>query len=218
MNQVDAAHIVIETIMAMVKDGRPLMKRVLPDDEVHWWEHYPKADARDKHTKSRWYYHVHAPGDRDPEEHGHFHLFLHLSQLDDGVTPIISPQKKGDTDPVQTTHVAALAIDHNGIPRQWFTTNRWVTEEYLFPAETMIAHLDRYNVDETEEDSIVNRFVTAMVALYRDEISQLLMQRDQKLKEIGAGPDNPLLFEKGNDVLSACDIDLDAKLESLGIE
>ncbi|NJM51474.1 MAG: hypothetical protein HC843_11885, partial [Sphingomonadales bacterium] len=99
-----------------------------------------------------------------------------------------------------------------------FTTNRWVTEEFLYPAETMIAHLDRYNVDETEEDATVNRFVTAMVALYHDEIADLLRQRDVKLAEIGAGPDNPEIYEKGNDVLSVCDIDLDAKLESLGLE
>src|SRR3546814_7491671 len=85
MNPDRAAQTVIETIVAMAADGRPLMKRVLPEDgEVHFWQHYPKKDARDRDTRSRWYYHVHAPGDRDADEHGHFHLFLHRTQLPEG--------------------------------------------------------------------------------------------------------------------------------------
>ncbi len=218
MNAIDAAHVVIETIMAMASEGRPLMKRVLPEGEIHYWEHYPDRDARDEKTKSRWYYHVHAPGDRDPSEHGHFHLFLHRTQLDENAVPIVSPKKKGDDEPVPTSHLIALAINNFGIPCQWFATNRWITDEFMYPAETMIAHMDRYNVDDTAEDKTVNRFVTAMVALYRDEIAALLIERDRKLAELGAGPDNPEVYEKGNDVLAYCMIDLDAKIESLGIE
>ncbi len=218
MNAVEAAHVVIETITTMASEGRPLMKRVLPDEDIHFWEHYPDRDARDDKTKSRWYYHVHAPGDRDPGEHGHFHLFLHLTQMDDGVRPIAEPQKKDDDEPVPVTHLIGLAIDHSGIPCQWFATNRWVTDEFMFSAETMIAHMNRYNVDDTAEDKTVNRFVTAMVALYRDEIAALLTERDAKLAEIGAGADNLALFEKGNDVLAHIAIDLDEKIESLDIE
>ena len=218
MDAVEAANTVIETIMEMAQEGRPLMRRVLPDEEIHWWKHYPDQDARDAKTRSRWYYHVHAPGDRDANEHGHFHLFLHLTQLDDDAKPMISAKKKGDVEPVPMTHLIGLAINHQGIPCQWFTTNRWVTDEFMYPAETMIAHIDRYNVDDTEEDKTVNRFVTAMVALYRDEIGALLKERDAKLLELGAGPDNEDVYNNGNDVLSFCDIDLDEKIESLGIE
>lgn len=218
MNAVEAAHVVIETITTMASEGRPLMKRVLPDEDIHYWTHYPDRDARDEKTKSRWYYHVHAPGDRDPSEHGHFHLFLHLTQLDKTAKPVVSPKKTDDDEPVPVSHLIALAINHHGIPCQWFATNRWVTDEFMFSAETMIAHLDRYNVDDTEEDKTVNRFVTAMVALYRDEIAEMLIERDAKLAEIGAGPDNLALYEKGNDVLAVRNIDLDEKIESLGIE
>ena len=78
MNQIEAAHTVIETIMQMAQEQRPLMLRVVPPDEVHFWKHYPVNDARDAKCRSRWYYHVHAPGSRDEGEHGHFHLFLQL--------------------------------------------------------------------------------------------------------------------------------------------
>ena len=83
MDQQQAALTVIETITAMAQDGVPMMLRVLPAADVRFWEHYPENDARDARTRSRWYYHVHAPGERDPGEHGHFHLFLHRTQLDE---------------------------------------------------------------------------------------------------------------------------------------
>ena len=214
MNPVEAALTVIETITLMAQEGRPLMQRVLPGDSAHYWEHYPDDDARDSRTLSRWYYHVHAPGDRDRGEHGHFHLFLHRSQIDPAATPCALPAE-GEDALAHVTHIAGLAIDHQGIPISWFTTNRWVTDEFMYPAEDMIAHLEHYSVDHTAEDDCVNRFLTAMVALYRDEIGELLVARDAKLAELGAGPENRGLFETGNGILALCPIELDAKVESL---
>lgn len=211
-----AALTVIETITQMAAEGWPLMRRVLPDNDVHWWEHYPDDDARDAVTRSRWYYHVHAPGDRHPSEHGHFHLFLHRTQLDNPARFLAAPPE-GEDAPAHVTHIAGLSIDHSGVPLAWFATNRWVTDEFLYPAETMIAHLDRYNVDATPEDGLVNRFLTAMVALYRGELADMLRVRDvaqAKLVETGGVE----AYEAGNDVLATCPIDLDAKIDSLGRE
>lgn len=217
MEAIQAAHIVIETITRMAAEGSPLMQRVLPATDVHWWEHYPDDDARDELTRSRWYYHVHAPGDRDPGEHGHFHLFLHRTQMEDGVSTIAEPAE-GEDALAFVTHIAGLSIDHQGIPISWFATNRWVTDEFMYAAPVMIAHLDRYNVDQTEEDTTVNRFLSAMVALYRDEIADMLLERDQRLADLSsAGAADAELYETGNDVLAICHIDLDAKIESLGI-
>lgn len=213
----DAANTVIETITTMASEGRPLMARVLPDSGVHWWEHYPDEDARDSVTRARWYYHVHAPGDRNPAEHGHFHLFLHRTQMDADAIPRAQP-REGEEALAFVTHIAGLSIDHQGIPIAWFTTNRWVTDEFMYPAETMIRHLDRYNVENTLEDLTVNRFLTAMVALYRGELSQLLLERDARLSAMQVWPDKLELLESGNDVLSTRPIDLDAKIESLGLD
>jgi hypothetical protein len=215
MTQVDAARVVIETITAMAQEGQPLMQRVLPASDVEFWEHYPDDDARDRETRSRWYYHVHAPGDRDPAEHGHFHLFLHRSQMDDPAATMAVPAE-GEEAQAFVAHIAGLSIDHQGIPIAWFATNRWVTDEFLYPAATMIAHLDRYNVDATPEDDLVNRFLTAMVALYRPELSDLLRERDAALAEL-VKVGGPEAYEAGNDVLATCQIDLDAKVEALGL-
>lgn len=213
-----AAMTVIETITQMAQERRPLMLRVVPDDGATFWTHYPEGDARDAACKARWYYHVHAPGDRDPDEHGHFHLFLHRHQLPEGLEPKVWPPQREDAR-AHVTHIVALSIDTNGIPRAWFTVNRFVTNEFLYPAEVLIDHLPAFNVDRTEQDGLVNRFVTAMVALYREEIATLLHERDARHTvletELGAAA-----YDKasGVDVLSQIPIDLDAKLSSLDLD
>lgn len=218
MNQIEAAHTVIETIMQMAQEQRPLMLRVVPPDEVHFWKHYPVNDARDAKCRSRWYYHVHAPGSRDEGEHGHFHLFLHRTQLPEGLEPKVWPPEREDAK-AHVTHLIGLSIDTVGIPRAWFTVNRFVTNEFLYPAEVMIDHLPHFDVDDTDEDDCVNRFVTAMVALYREEIAELLRQRDARHAELAAehGDD---AYEKasGVEVLSQIPIDLDVKLSGLDLD
>lgn len=218
MKATDAAHTVIETITQMAQEQRPLMLRVLPDDgESHFWKHYPKGDARDAKTRSRWYYHVHAPGSRDEGEHGHFHLFLHRTQLPKGLEPKVWPPQ-GEDCKAHVTHLVGLSIDTVGIPRAWFTVNRFVTNEFLFPADVMIEHLPDFNVDETKEDDLVNRFVTAMVALYREEIAELLRQRDARHVELVAKHgEKGYEKESGVEVLSQIPIDLDAKISSLDL-
>ena len=217
MTPVQAAHTVIETITQMAQEQKPLMLRVVPEDEVHFWKHYPEKDARDAKCKSRWYYHVHAPGSRDEDEHGHFHLFLHRSQLPEGLEPKVWPPQ-GEDAKAHVTHLIGLSINTVGIPRSWFTVNRFVTNEFLFPADVMIEHLPDFNVDDTQEDDLVNRFVTAMVALYREEIAELLTQRDAKQAELEA-EHGEAGYEKasGVEVLSQIPIDLDAKISGMDL-
>ena len=216
MDKIAAAQTVVETITQMAQEQRPLMLRVVPEDGAVFWQHYPKSDARDKFCKSRWYYHVHAAGQRDADEHGHFHLFLHRSQLPEGLEPKVWPPQ-GEDARAHVTHIIGLSIANTGIPRAWFTVNRFVTNEFLYPAEVMIEHLPDFNVDHTKEDDLVNRFVTAMVALYREEIAELLRERDRRQEELVAefGPVDAYKKASGAEVLSQIPIDLDEKLNSL---
>ena len=218
MTQEDAALTVIETITAMAAEKKPLMLRVIPEEGATFWTHYPKGDARSASCKARWYYHVHAEGDRDADEHGHFHLFLHRTQLPEGLEPKVWPSQ-GENAKAHVTHLIGLSINTLGIPRAWFATNRFVTNEFLYPAEVMIEHLADFNVDDTKEDDLVNRFVTAMVALYRNEIADLLRRRDQMQEQLEADL-GEAAYEKasGVDVLAQIPIDLDAKISSLELE
>ena len=213
-----AALTVIETITAMAAEQKPLMLRVIPEGGATFWTHYPKGDARDKHCLSRWYYHVHAEGDRDEDEHGHFHLFLHRTQLPEGMEPKVWPPQ-GEDAKAHVTHLIGLSINKVGIPRAWFAVNRYVTNEFLYPADVMIDHIPSFNVDHTKEDDLVNRFVTAMVALYRDEIADLLRQRDARQAALFA-EHGEAGYEKasGVDVLAQIPIDLDAKIGSMELE
>ncbi len=217
MTPEQAAHTVIETITAMAQEQRPLMLRVVPEDGTTFWTHYPKTDARDKFCKARWYYHIHAAGKRDTDEHGHFHLFLHRSQLPEGLEPKVWP-RAGEDAKAHVTHLICLSIDNLGIPRTWFAVNRFVTDEFLYPADVMIEHLPAFNVDHTQEDDLVNRFVTAMVALYRTEIEELLRQRDARQAELVA-QHGDAGYEKasGEEVLAQIPIDLDEKISSLNL-
>jgi hypothetical protein len=57
-----------------------------------------------------------------------------------------------------------------------------------------------------------------MVAMYRSEITELLHERDRKFAEIGVSPENPGDWEnKEHEVLGQIPIDLDEKLEELGL-
>ncbi|MGB3472533.1 MAG: hypothetical protein WBA51_17095 [Erythrobacter sp.] len=218
MTPEQAAHTVIETITAMAQEQRPLMLRVIPEDGATFWTHYPKGDARSASCKARWYYHVHAAGDRDADEHGHFHLFLHRDQLPEGLEPKVWPPQ-GEEAKAHVTHLIGLSIDTLGIPRSWFATNRFVTNEFLYPADVMIDHMPAFNVDDTRQDDLVNRFVTAMVALYREEIAELLHQRDARQAELVA-EHGEAGYEKasGEDVLAQIPIDLDAKIGAMELE
>src|SRR3546814_9546112 len=99
------------------------------------------------------------------------------------------------------------------------SSDLFITDEFLYPADVMIAHLPDYMVYNTKEDSLVNRFVTAMVALYRDEIAELLRLRDVRQAELVA-EHGATAYEKesGVDLLASIPIDLDAKIESLGFD
>lgn len=121
---------------------------------------------------------------------------------------------KGEDAPAHVTHVAGLSIDHAGIPMAWFVTNKWVTDEFLYPADEVIARLDRYDVDGTPEDQLANRLLTAMVTLYREEIADLLRKRDKALMRL-VGEHGPSAFDAGNAVLASCPIDLDQKIGAL---
>lgn len=164
----------------MASQGVPLISRVVPPDaEFRQWDHYPEGDAISPSTKARWFYHAHPPDQREPGEHGHFHLFLPCSAFD-GIEALASPgpkNKRGKT-PSKVVHFAALAFNTAGLPTHWFTVNRWVTNEYLMPAEAIVERLNLFDVSDAPGDALVNQWITAAVALYRSEIAELLRQRD----------------------------------------
>ncbi len=145
------------------------------------WDHYPKGDIVDWETHSQYYYHAH-PKDKRPGEHGHFHTFLRYKGIAKGVDPmpLEFPQEK-NKDRIGA-HLIAISMDNKGFPIKFFTTNRWVTDETWYEAEKVIAMLDSFEIDHTHPSWATNRWLTAIVKLFRPQIEDLVFKRDKIIK------------------------------------
>jgi hypothetical protein len=154
--------------------------------EIVAGQHYPAGDIYDPDSGAQVYYHAH--GDVTGE-HGHSHCFL---------------RPDGLGGPIH--HLIALGIDGRGRLTRLFTVNRWVTGDDWRPAADLIALLPRFDLHLARPDYLANRWLTAVVALYRDEIADLLEARDAAL----VARDIDVLEDRALDVLSARAVNLDA--------
>ena len=83
------------------------------------------------------------------------------------------------TDPEDAlSHLIAIAMDSRGLPIRLFTTNRWVTGEVWYRAEDVCRMLPCFVVDQTRPSWAVNRWISAVVTLFRPQIEKLLLARD----------------------------------------
>ncbi|WP_066650710.1 MULTISPECIES: DUF6969 family protein [Sphingomonas] len=205
MDRSDAANLLIDATLAMAREGVPLMRRLLPSGvPQHLWDHYPEGDAVAP-SGSRYFYHSHPPEERGTDEHGHFHLFLPRRAMPDPDTPrlaAVEPAHDG-------VHLVALSVAPSGLPVRAFTTNRWVTDEWLFDAAAIIAALDRFDLRGAPGDPLVNDWLTAAVALARPVIDALLTSRDATLAAL-----DPRGEDRAVEVLSSAPLDLQALLDA----
>ena len=205
MTQDQAAAELVAATAAMFAEGVPLMRRLLPSgSELEAWANYPGGGLLCPASGSRAFYHVHPPGEREAGEHGHFHFFLPRSAMDDRAAPLIAPPD-ADSAEHDFVHIAALAIDASGLPLRWFTVNRWVTDEWLFPATAVSAGLGRFSLAGAGGDALVNRWLTAAVHVWRPVIVDLLERRDARLAAARYDGEDRAL-----EVLSSAPADLDA--------
>ena len=198
----DAAAALIEATIAVATAGVPLMLRVLPTEAPsEIWAHYPPDDAVDAATGARWFYHAHPPGERAAGEHGHFHLFFARDRI--AGTPLAGPVE-GVSSGADVVHVVAVTIDTDGLPTALFCVNRWVTDEWLFPANAIVAALDRFDLGQAGGDPLVNRWLTAAVAFFRPQIEAALTARDAAL----AGWTAADFEDRGREILASVAIDI----------
>jgi hypothetical protein len=178
-----AAREIRECYRVLEKAGINLVGEVLRGQgEFVELEHYPRDDVFDNQTHAQYYYHTHRDGEL---EHGHFHLFLRAGGMPPGCRPLDYPQES-DAWPAGDEalgHLVAISMDGWGFPIGLFCTNRWVTAEAWYPAEQMIAMLDRFAIDHAFPNWAVNRWLTAMLRLYRPQVELLIRQRDEVVAE-----------------------------------
>lgn len=141
------------------------------------WRHYPPGDVYDVEYHAQYYYHAHSETERPVGEHGHFHTFLRPQGMPDGLLPVDGqPPRGGDNEAL--SHLVGVAMSRAGLPVRLFTTNRWVTGETWYAADSVMRMLDHFVIDHARPSWPVNRWITAIVRLFRPQITELLRRRD----------------------------------------
>ncbi len=174
-----AADEILNCERVLSKSGDNIVGELLRDHGTFYeWDHYPKGDVYDAQTHAQYFYHAH-PQTQRSGEHGHFHTFLRPKGMPAGVAPAVLPHAElpaGDNDAL--SHIIAISMHKRGHALRLFTTNRWVTGETWYGASDVIRMIDRFVIDLARPSWPTNKWVTAMLHLYRLEIAALVNERD----------------------------------------
>ncbi len=206
-----AADEVLECCRVLACTGGNLVGELLRDVETFYeWNHYPEGDVFDHQSHSQFYYHAHPQGERG-NEHGHFHTFLRPLGMPAGVKPALvadfeAPEGENDA----LSHLIAISMDELGVPIRLFAVNRWVTGEVWYSANDVRAMLACFVIDHAQPSWPVNRWVSAMIRLYRPQIGALLDARDAAVEAWAkAHPDQNVFEDRDFDMTSSIEIDID---------
>lgn len=181
----------------LAKSGsNPLLSTLGPArDAVEGWEHYPATDVFDPDSGSVWYYHCHLPK-RDDREHGHFHCFM---------------RPAGKEGPIH--HLVAISVDAAGRPFRLFTTNQWVTGDQFITAPEARTLLTHFDVQLDQPSYLTNRWISALLRLYEQDITALLEQHADQLQAWSNTHKLSLeatLKDRQLEITASCAIDLHA--------
>ncbi len=174
--------------------------------------HYPDGDVYDRETHAQYYYHAHRSN-----EHGHFHLFLRAKGMPEGCAPVLDAAGRDWTAGDKAlAHLVALSMDRFGLPTGLFTTNRWVTAETFYPAADVIRMLPHFKIDHAWPSWPTNRWLGAMVRLFRPQITALVLARDAALADRRtAYPDRDVYEDRTFEVMSEVAINIDDQMSSI---
>lgn len=180
----EAGREVLDCYRVLGKTGDNIVGEVLRGQGTFYeWSHYPEGDVYDSETHAQYYYHAH-PKDERSGEHGHFHTFLRPKGMPAGITPARAPGFVAPENPNDAlSHLVAISMDDQGRAIQLFTTNRWVTGEVWYAAEDVVAMLERFAIDLARPSFLVNKWIGAMIRLFRPQIAGLLRERDRVVAE-----------------------------------
>ena len=121
----------------------------------------------------RAYYHCHpasrAGNHRFKGEHGHFHIFVRLDDV--------------GNEAERWSHLVALAMDNMGQPLGWFTVDEWVTGETWIESDMLSIYLKSIPYNNSSITKLVERWVLSLLAVSRDEVHSVLIERDKALKQ-----------------------------------
>lgn len=181
-----------EKVLAKTGDN-VLLETLRGAETVQSWTHYPPGDVFDADTGAQWYYHCHLPVE-GAREHGHFHCFV---------------RPDGARGPVH--HLVAVGVDAYGRLVRLFTVNQWVVGDTWLDAEATIALLPRFDLHLARPSYLVNRWLTAILDLYSDEVAELIRERDRVIAAHVPPAGVAAREDRALEVTSELAVDLQAK-------
>jgi hypothetical protein len=224
-----AAAVVDDCRRELAARNRNIVSEALADNPAVDWRHYPDGEVYDAKSHAQYFYHKHPVNGRPLREHGHFHTFLRAEGMPVGAAPLILPEmavadvpalppqappiKRGTSEEV--SHLVAIAVDCQGEPMRLFTTNRWVTGETWYRADDVIRMVDRFAVTGVEPSETLNRWVGAMLRLFRPQIAALLRMRDETVMAWRRRRRTHVFEDPALEITSSLEIGLDAQLAFL---
>ena len=211
----DAALEAIECMTALAEAGQNPVTEVLGGaDVVEEWAHFPRGDVIDRTTHSQYYYHAHAAEERVPGEHGHFHTFVRPRAFFPEPQPAQTDDASQEAEPF--THLIGISTDASGQLIRLFTTNRWVTGEQWYPADDVIGMLDRFDIAIEQPSPGLNRWVSAIVRLFRPQIVELIRVRDETIAHWRVShPDRDVFEDRELQVTSEIPVDFLAQVRAI---
>lgn len=236
---ITAGQEVVEIHRLLAKTGDNVVGELIKNAGTFYeWNHYPDDDVYDAETGSQFFYHAH-PADLRVGEHGHFHTFLRPAGMPGGVQPapvadFVPPKEANDA----LSHIIGISMDAQGIPICLFTTNRWVTGETWYSAADVCRMVDLFDMSHTQPSWPVNRWITAMMRLFRPQVLALIDARDAAIAAwergaavaagergaaVAAGEDRDVVANEGVfedralEVTSYCRISIDDQIRALAL-
>ena len=210
-----AAEEVVECIRILAKTGDNIVGELLKtEDTFYEWEHYPKGDIFDPESHSQFYYHAHRLG-----EHGHFHTFLRPKGMPAQCAPAPLPDYEPPEDEDDAlSPLVGISMDQHGLPIRLFATNRWLTGEIWYPADDVCAMLDNFDIDLAHPSWPVNRWIGAMLRLFRPQIIDLLHERDATMAERAEVETDVNVYEdREHEIVSVMDISIDDQIQAITV-
>jgi hypothetical protein len=225
-----AAAVVAACRKTLAAKGSDILDEVAAGEQAFAdWRHYPAGEVYDQNSHAQYFYHAHPAVGRPAREHGHFHTFLRAEGMPLGITPLVLPEsavadavrpppqaaplKHGGRDEV--SHLVAIALDHRGEPIRLFTTNRWVTGETWYRAEDVTRMLERFTIGEAGQSAVLNRWISAILALFRPQILGLLRTRDETVMAWRRRRRTNVFEDTRLEITSSIEVDLGAQLAFL---
>ncbi len=219
----EAGEEVVNIHRILAKTGANIVGELLKSvDKFYEWDHIPKGDVYDRETHAQYYYHAHALANRFKGEHGHFHTFLRPKGMPADVKPAEVPGAKMPDDPNnKLSHLVAISMDPKGFAFRLFTVNRWVTGEVWYKAADVIKLLDGFVIDHTWPSWPVNRWVSALIPLFKPQIVALVQARDRQIDAWAAErsetntPHEEVFEDRDREVTSYLDINVERQVKAV---